>query len=193
MGLGGPFLFISSMHLSNAFPRNSGQVLSILTGSFDASSCIFLLYRLAYYNGFKVTPHTFFLVYLFFPVLCFIVQVWFMPKDSYKSEFEIHAEAAEAQAEPQETTGLLTEAHAAFHPAASGAFAAGAVENEIIEAYGSGRRASVFAVPKKRRSSYNEAVEHSPRFKNPVTGAMQGKKSLEQIKSPYWMYILRDC
>jgi hypothetical protein len=116
-----------------------------------------------------------------------------MPKDSYKSEFEIHAEAAEAQAEPQETTGLLTEAHAAFHPAASGAFAAGAVENEIIEAYGSGRRASVFAVPKKRRSSYNEAVEHSPRFKNPVTGAMQGKKSLEQIKSPYWMYILRDC
>src|SRR5579862_2054594 len=112
MGLGGPFIFISSMHLSNAFPRNSGQVLSILTGSFDASSCIFLLYRLAYYNGFKVSPHTFFLFYLFFPVLSIIVQLWFMPKDSYKSEFEIHVEAAEARnSEPRETTGLLSEDH----------------------------------------------------------------------------------
>src|SRR5947207_13929326 len=110
MGLGGPFLFISSMQLSNAFPRNSGQVLSILTGSFDASSCIFLLYRLAYYNGFKVSPHIFFLVYLFFPILSIIIQLWFMPKDSYKSEFEITAERAESR-EPQETTGLLSQGH----------------------------------------------------------------------------------
>src|SRR5271170_4272827 len=95
MGLGGPFLFISSMQLSNAFPRNSGQVLSILTGSFDASSCIFLLYRLAYYNGFKISPHVFFLSYLFFPVLSIIVQVWYMPRDSYKSEFEVLAEEAD--------------------------------------------------------------------------------------------------
>src|SRR5579859_231290 len=129
MGLGGPFLFISSMQLSNAFPRNSGQVLSILTGSFDASSCIFLLYRLAYYNGFKVSPHTFFLVYLSFPVLSIIVQIWFMPKDSYKSEFEIATEAHEHanNSQPTETTGLLDDhlrvnAHYA---------AAGALESEI--------------------------------------------------------------
>src|SRR5271163_355601 len=92
MGLGGPFLFISSMQLSNAFPRNSGQVLSILTGSFDASSCIFLLYRLAYYNDFRISPRTFFLGYLFFPFLSIIIQLCFMPKDSYKSEFEISAD-----------------------------------------------------------------------------------------------------
>lgn len=186
MGLGGPFLFISSMQLSNAFPRNSGQVLSILTGSFDASSCIFLLYRLAYYNGFKVSPHIFFLVYLFFPVLSIVVQILFMPKDSYKSEFEILAEAAEARREPRETTGLLSEDHARLRANLS---AAGVTEAEILDAYGSGRRASVFTINKDRRVSY-DTTEHHPRFRNPVTGAMQGKKSLEQIESPWWMYFL---
>jgi hypothetical protein len=181
MGLGGPFLFISSMQLSNAFPRNSGQVLSILTGSFDASSCIFLLYRLAYYNGFRVSPSTFFRVYLFFPVLCIIIQLWFMPRYSYKSEFEIAVEQQESNhVEPQETTGLLSEDHARYPHYGP------AVEAEIAEAYGSGRRASVFTIPKKRRVSYDNLERH-PRFVNPVTGAMQGKKSLEQIRSPYWM------
>jgi hypothetical protein len=185
MGLGGPFLFISSMHLSNAFPRNSGQVLSILTGSFDASSCIFLLYRLAYYNGFRVSPHTFFRVYLFFPVFCIIVQLWFMPRYSYKSEFEMVVEQQESNhIEPQETSGLLSEDHARHHYSA-------AAESEIIEAYSSARRVSVFTIPKKRRDSYDHInSERNPRFVNPVTGAMQGKKSLEQIKSPYWMYVL---
>jgi hypothetical protein len=186
MGLGGPFIFISSMQLSNAFPRNSGQVLSILTGSFDASSCIFLLYRLAYYNGFKVSPHTFFLVYLSFPVLSIIVQLWFMPKDSYKSEFEIAAEAQESHSPPTETTRLLDDDYLRVNAHYA---AAGAVESEIIEAYGSGRRASVFTIPKDRRVSYDtSAAEHHPQVRNPVTGAMQGKKSFEQIKSPWWMY-----
>ena len=185
MGLGGPFIFISSMQLSNAFPRNSGQVLSILTGSFDASSCIFLLYRLAYYNGFKVTPNIFFLVYLFFPVLSIAVQLWFMPKDSYKSEFEIRTEAAQARnIRPSETTALLTEDHTRLHAHYA---ASGAVESEIVEAYASGRRASVFSIPKERRVSYDNADHHS-RLNNPVTGVMHGKKSLEQIKSPWWMY-----
>ena len=184
MGLGGPFLFISSMHLSNAFPRNSGQVLSILTGSFDASSCIFLLYRLAYYNGFKVSPHVFFLAYLFFPILSISVQLWFMPKDSYKSEFEIATERAEAaRLEADERTRLLSEEHARVH-----AHLSPALESEIIEAYGSGRRGSVFTLPRDRRASYDHA-EHHPKHRNPVTGAMQGKKSLAQIKSPWWMYV----
>lgn len=183
MGLGGPFLFISSMQLSNAFPWNSGQVLSILTGSFDASSCIFLLYRLVYYNGIKITPHVFFLSYLFFPVFSIIVQFWFMPKDSYKSEFEIAADVAEIRPEPRETTGLLTEDHARLH-----AHHSPAVEAELLEAYGSGRRGSVFTIPKDRRVSY-DAAEHHPHIRNPVTGVMQGKGSLEQVKSPWWVYI----
>ena len=187
MGLGGPFLFISSMHLSNAFPRNSGQVLSILTGSFDASSSVFLLYRLAYQNGFKVSPQSFFLAYLSFPVLSVLVQLFFMPRDSYKSEFEIVAEAHEAaRHEPQETTGLLADNDHLQVPTHYAA--AGAVESEIMEAYGSARRASVFTIPKDRRVSY-DAIDHHPKIRNPVTGAMHGKKSLQQIWSPYWLYL----
>jgi len=191
MGLGGPFLFISSMQLSNAFPRNSGQVLSILTGSFDASSCIFLLYRLAYYNGLKISPRDFFLSYLFFPVLSIAVQIWFMPRDSYKSEFEVRAEQAEQRApEPTEHTALLSQSLSPqihSHPAP-----AGAIESEIVEAYGSGRRGSVFTIQKDRRNTYDSAVEHHEvhyHVSNPVTGAMHGKKSWEQIYSPWWMYL----
>lgn len=193
MGLGGPFIFISSMQLSNAFPRNSGQVLSILTGSFDASSSVFLLYRLAYYNGFRVSPQKFFMFYLSLPVLSIIVQFTFMPRYSYKSEFEIAAEAHESSnPEPQETTGLLaaTEEHTRHLHSHYGV--AGAVESQIVEAYGSARRASVFTIPKNRRVSYDNA-ERNTRFVNPVTGAMHGKKSIEQIKSPWWMYLLLQC
>lgn len=184
MGLGGPFLFISSMQLSNAFPRNSGQVLSILTGSFDASSCIFLLYRLAYYNDFKISPHVFFLVYLFFPVLSIIVQISFMPKDSYKSMFEIVSERSEQanREPPRETSPLLGEDHTRLHPH----FLPGTMENDLLDTFGSGRRASVFTIQKDRRVSY-DATEHHPKIKNPVTGVMHGKTSLEQIKSPWWM------
>jgi hypothetical protein len=184
MGLGGPFLFISSMHLSNAFPRNSGKVLSILTGSFDASSCIFLIYRSIYYNNFPVSLTTFFLAYLFFPVSSIIVQIWFMPKDTYQSELEISAErqASSSNEQSDESAGLLGNPHPSHYSCA------GAVEGEIVETYGSGRRASAFTIPKDRRGSY-EAAEHDRLRRNPVVGAMYGKTPFEQIKSPYWMYI----
>lgn len=48
LAIGGPFIFIPSFHLSNAFPTHSGLVLSMLTGAFDSSSAIFLLYRIVY-------------------------------------------------------------------------------------------------------------------------------------------------
>ena len=48
LALGGPFIFISSFQLSNTFPEHSGLILALLTGAFDSSSAIFLLYRLLY-------------------------------------------------------------------------------------------------------------------------------------------------
>ena len=48
LALGGPFTYISSFQLSNAFPRNSGLILALLTGAFDASSALFLVYRVIY-------------------------------------------------------------------------------------------------------------------------------------------------
>ena len=48
LALGGPFVFISSFQLSNTFPQRSGLILALLTGAFDSSSALFLVFRLLY-------------------------------------------------------------------------------------------------------------------------------------------------
>lgn len=45
-----PFVFISCFQLANSFPQRSGTILALLTGSFDSSSALFLIYRLLYQN-----------------------------------------------------------------------------------------------------------------------------------------------
>lgn len=90
LALGGPFVFISSFQLSNTFPTNSGLILSLLTGAFDASSAVFLVYRLIYFaSGETFWPKKFFLVYLIVPVFTFLAQVFLMPKESYKTVGEL--------------------------------------------------------------------------------------------------------
>lgn len=86
MALGGPFAYISSFQLSNSFPKNSGSVLALLTGAFDASSAIFLIYRIIYNKteG-KFTLESFFKLYLFVPIFITMVQIFIMESDSYKT------------------------------------------------------------------------------------------------------------
>jgi hypothetical protein len=90
LALGGPFIFISSFQLSNTFPQYSGLILALLTGAFDTSSAVFLVYRLIYQgtDG-AFTPKKFFLVYLVVPVYIFLVQIFFMPNQSYKTVGEL--------------------------------------------------------------------------------------------------------
>ncbi|KAK9457642.1 major facilitator superfamily domain-containing protein [Dipodascopsis uninucleata] len=85
VAFGGPFIFISSFHLSNAFPAHSGLILSVLTGAFDSSTAVYLVYRLIYdeSNG-AFHPRAFFLLYMIVPVFIIVVSVALMPKDSYK-------------------------------------------------------------------------------------------------------------
>ena len=86
LALGGSFIFISSFQLSNAFPRYSGLVLAILTGAFDASSALFLLYRVHYEatEGSLSLRH-FFLGYLAVPVTIALFQFFLLPAQSYKT------------------------------------------------------------------------------------------------------------
>ncbi|GKU18920.1 unnamed protein product [Fusarium langsethiae] len=97
LALGGPFTYISSFQLSNAFPRHSGLILALLTGAFDSSSALFLVYRLIY-NATEgaFTLHRFFLFYLVVPILIFISQILIMPGQSYKTVGELVDQAAEA-------------------------------------------------------------------------------------------------
>ena len=94
LALGGPFIFISSFQLSNAFPRSSGFILALLTGAFDSSSAIFLFYRLAYTatNG-LFTTEKFFSIYVVIPAFILSAQLLVMPKNSYKTFGELLAES----------------------------------------------------------------------------------------------------
>ncbi|KAF4976921.1 hypothetical protein FZEAL_6456 [Fusarium zealandicum] len=97
LALGGPFTYISSFQLSNAFPRHSGFILALMTGAFDSSSALFLVYRLIYNatdGGF--TLRRFFLVYLAVPAVILVSQLLVMPAQSYKTVGELVGQAAEA-------------------------------------------------------------------------------------------------
>lgn len=95
LSLGGPFVFISSFHLSNTFPTRSGLILSTLTGAFDASSALFLVFRLLseHTQGY-VSIRKFFLVYLVVPVFITVGQLTIMPATSYKTAGELVQQAA---------------------------------------------------------------------------------------------------
>lgn len=85
LALAGPFVFISCFQLANSFPKNSGLILALLTGAFDSSSALFLVYRLIYANISHVSLNTFFSYYLVVPVFIFLCQLFIMPRDSYKT------------------------------------------------------------------------------------------------------------
>lgn len=98
LALGGPFTFISSFQLSNAFPRHSGLILALLTGAFDSSSAMFLIYRLIYNATRGAFDHRrFFLVYLVVPLVILFLQLTLMPSKSYKTVGELVDQADDAQ------------------------------------------------------------------------------------------------
>ncbi|KAJ5496228.1 hypothetical protein N7463_008215 [Penicillium fimorum] len=101
LALGGPFVFISSFHLSNTFPTRSGLILSMLTGAFDASSALFLLFRLlSEQTEGLISINNFFTAYLIVPVFIITAQIFIMPPTSYKTAGEL-VQQAEAQVEDE--------------------------------------------------------------------------------------------
>lgn len=84
MALGGPFSYISSFQLSNAFPEKSGLILALLTGAFDTSSAVFLIYKKIYLSfPTFFTLETFYKFYLAVPLFIAVVQLLVMPVESY--------------------------------------------------------------------------------------------------------------
>ncbi|OWB78090.1 hypothetical protein B5S32_g2276 [[Candida] boidinii] len=87
LAFGGPFVFISCFQLSNSFPANSGLILALLTGAFDSSSALFLIYRIIYQNNYinDLNLKKFFSFYLIVPIFILICQLTIMPSESYKT------------------------------------------------------------------------------------------------------------
>ncbi|TQN66437.1 Protein FMP42 [Colletotrichum shisoi] len=84
LALGGTFVFVSSFQLANAFPKYSGLIIALVTGAFDASAAVFLIYRMVYEatDG-KLSLEKFFYAYISIPVLILIAEVMYMPVRSY--------------------------------------------------------------------------------------------------------------
>jgi MFS family permease len=84
LALGGTFIFVPSFQMANAFPKYSGSIVALITGSFDASAAVFLFYRMAYEATNHVfTPDRFFFYYTLVPILILLSQLTILPSQSY--------------------------------------------------------------------------------------------------------------
>jgi MFS family permease len=174
LALGGPFVFISSFQLSNTFPKHSGLILALLTGAFDSSSAVFLVYRMIYQwsNG-SFWPKKFFLSYLIVPVLILTVQVFLMPKASYKTVGELVKQVEDVNSNSyddqlDEHTALLRDERLQHRQ--SGV-------SEITDLIGS--------------NSGGKHLKQEER-KNAISGvwgAMHGETVLQQVTSPWFILI----
>ncbi|KAJ9142188.1 Major facilitator superfamily transporter [Pleurostoma richardsiae] len=175
LALGGPFTYISSFQLSNAFPRHSGLILALLTGSFDASSALFLVYRIVFEktNG-SLGHRRFFTYYLVVPVVIVLVQIFLLPKQSYKTVGELIEEIEEpiSDVEPydqvDEHTALLREERREQRAS---------IVSNIEELLGSAQADKQM----KKEERKNEI--------SGVWGVMHNNTALEQIFSPWFILI----
>ncbi|KAI1269561.1 amino acid transporter [Xylariaceae sp. FL1019] len=98
LALGGTFLFVPSFQLANAFPKYSGVIVAIITGSFDASAAVLLLYSLVWdaTEG-SFAPNQFFFAFLIVPVILLIGEFALMPADAYQTTPELENKIEKVQ------------------------------------------------------------------------------------------------
>ncbi|KAJ5340028.1 Major facilitator superfamily domain general substrate transporter [Penicillium brevicompactum] len=185
LALGGPFIFIPSFHLSNTFPKRSGLILSMLTGAFDASSALFLLFRLLNERTDFVSLKNFFAVYLVVPVFIITMQIFFMPATSYKTAGEL-AQQAEAQI-ADEAEDRMDES---LDPD----------ESELQRKNRRLRRQSLVShiqsllddtrsVPSIDSPVQNIPIPANPPVPTGVWGVLHGHSALSQIRTPWFILI----
>ncbi|KAK5069455.1 hypothetical protein LTR64_008136 [Lithohypha guttulata] len=170
LALGGPFIFISSFQLSNTFPQRSGLILALLTGAFDSSSALFLIFRLIYEatDG-KLNTEKLFLIYLVVPLFILIVQLFVMPIESYKSVSEVIEEVEHEAVVP--TPPEYNEE-----------------EREIVRERRDSIATEVQSLLDKGSNRKREAREDKKNSRSGVWGALHGRTAWEQMKT--WWFVL---
>ena len=177
LALGGPFVFIPSFQLSNTFPQHSGLILALLTGAFDSSSAIFLIYRLIYSASHEnFTPQKFFLIYLIVPIFILLVQIFIMPAKSYKTVGELITQAENATAE-DDYNDYGTE---------------DTTQRRQLQEVRRQRRESVVSEMTSllgKSGTKQQRAEEKKKNISGVWGALHGRSALEQIKTPWFILI----
>lgn len=182
LALGGPFVFISSFQLSNTFPKHSGLILALLTGAFDTSSAVFLIYRLIYQatDG-QFIPKKFFLAYLVVPVFILLAQLFLMPGSSYKTVGELVVQASDSHVDEHDSVDGADSSSdsSSFRRRllASRREDRDAVVEEITHLLGS-KDGDVQAAEEEKKQSISG-----------VWGALHGKTAKQQVLTPWFILI----
>jgi hypothetical protein len=92
ISLGGTFIFVPSFQLANSFPKYSGTIVAMITGAFDASAAVFLLYRVLYEaTNRRFSIQLFFFIYTIVPAIIVIAEFAYMPRLSYHTTSELES------------------------------------------------------------------------------------------------------
>ncbi|CAG8253474.1 unnamed protein product [Penicillium salamii] len=185
LALGGPFIFIPSFHLSNTFPRRSGLILSMLTGAFDASSALFLLFRLLTERTDVVSINNFFAVYLAVPLFIIAMQIFLMPAKSYKTtgELALQAEAQiaeEAQDHTDETLDPSESERQREHRRRRRQSLVSHIQSLLDD------NTSVVSIDSP---SQNKPIATTTPAPTGVWGVLHGHSALSQIRTPWFILI----
>ena len=182
LALGGTFIFVPSFHLSNAFPKLQGLILALITGAFDASAAVFLLFRIMYNStaGF-FGVHEFFLIYLIVPALILVSQIWIMPSQSYETKIEL----AKEEVEIKDPTFILHDSDDELEN-----------DNEIwrVRSLRQDERKKIAAEIKdllgsKKERRLQEKKEDEIREASGVWGALHGLPALQQMRTPWFILL----
>lgn len=191
LALGGPFTYISSFQLSNAFPRHSGLILALLTGAFDASSALFLVYRVIFEKtGGAFGHHRFFLVYLVVPVVIILLQLTLMPKQSYKTVGEMIEEVDRPLSRASSSSSLFVD-----HERSSRGRRDDQVDEHtaLLEQERREHREAVAADLEEllgsKRADTQARKEEAKNERSGVWGVMHNNTAWEQIRSPWFILI----
>lgn len=178
LALGGPFIFISSFQLSNAFPKHSGLILALLTGAFDTSSAVFLVYRMIYQStSGSFMPKKFFLIYLIVPIFILLAQIFLMPSTSYKTVGELVVQASDSALDEHASDNEIEDEHILQSRIASRQAHRESIVSEITELLGT------------KDGDTQAAEEEQKQQISGVWGALHGKTATQQIFSAWFILI----
>ena len=181
IALGGTCIFVPSFQIANAFPKYSGTIVATVTGAFDASAAVFLLYRLIYEaSGGVFTPQIFFLTYLAVPALILVGQFTLMNENMYKTVSQLEMKL-------EKKLDATQDVHDSDEDFSEG-------EVMIIRQRRQSRRESKLDELDKLLGNAEERQERADHeedrlAKSGVWGVLHGKSATQQILTPWFILI----
>ncbi|CAE6465358.1 unnamed protein product [Rhizoctonia solani] len=86
LAIGSPLIFLSSFHMSNAFPSSSGLILSLIMAAFNASSISFVLFDWLDRKTGGIPIQAWFWCYALIPTLFIVLQSLAGPPVAYQKQ-----------------------------------------------------------------------------------------------------------